>query len=97
MRHEDIASYQWFIQIVRQVYCQVRQDDGAATILTDKEDALIKALLEEILAGHHLFYKWHISKNVLACVIKYFDHSDTIQKWLYLWKKVYKAPILEAY
>ncbi len=63
MRHEDIASYRWLIQTVCQVYCQVGQNDGAAIILTDKEDALIKTLSDEMPAGHHLLCKWHISPN----------------------------------
>ena len=97
IRHEDIASYRWLIQTVRQVYCQVGQDDGAAVILTDKEDALIKALSEEMPAGYHLLCKWHISKNVIARATKYFDHSDNVQKWLHLWKEVCEASTFEAY
>lgn len=65
---------------MRKVYCQVRQTDGATITLTDKEDALIKAFLEEILAAHHLFCKWYISKNILAYDTKFFDHLDDVQK-----------------
>lgn len=97
IRYEDITSYRWLIQTVRQVYCQVGQDNSTVIILMDKEDALIKALLEKIPAGHHLLCKWHISKNILACATKYFDHSDNVQKWLHLWKEVCEAPTFEAY
>ena len=84
MRHEDIASYRWLIKTMCKVYCQVGQTDGANITLTDKEDALIKALSEEMPAAHHLFCKWHNSKNVLAHATKFFDHLDNVQKWLQL-------------
>lgn len=73
------------------------QNDGAAIILIDKEDALINVFSKKMPAGHHLLCKWHISKNVLARATKYFDHSDNVQKWLHLWKKVCEAPTFEAY
>lgn len=75
----------------------MEQNDGAAIILTDKEDALINVFSKKRPAGHHLLCKWHISKNVLARATKYFDHLDNVQKWLHLWKKVCEAPIFEAY
>ncbi len=52
--------------------------DSAAIILTDKEDILIKTLLEKMPISHHLLCKWYISKNVLAHATKYFDYSDNI-------------------
>lgn len=97
MQHEDIASYRWLIKTARKVYCQVGKIDGATITLTDKEDALIKALSEEMPAAHHLLCKWHISKNVLARATKFFDHSDDVQKWLQLWKEVCEAPIFQTY
>lgn len=81
MQYEDILSYQWLIKTVCKVYCQIRQTDGATITLTDKENALIKAFLEEIPTAYYLLCKWHISKNDFACATKFFDHSDDVQKW----------------
>ena len=51
---------------VKELYTQVRQEDGPEVVVNDKDDALIGNLHKIMSATHHMLCVWHINKNIQA-------------------------------
>lgn len=82
---------------IHELYTCIRQEEGPNVILTDKKDAVIAGLKEVLPASHHMLCTWHINKNIMAQVTKYFPNPEQLKDWISLWYSVYQAPTLQKY
>lgn len=48
-------------------------------------------------ASYHVLYIWHINKNVIICITKYFKEPDQVKAIMSKWYKVCQTLILGEY
>ena len=106
LRRETEADYNWALDYMRKIMAQ-NSIEEPASIVTDRELALIKSLNKQFPSSQHLLCRWHVNMNVLARTKQYFPGPTQVngqpvrhprfQGFLSSWNRLLSSPLESIY
>jgi hypothetical protein len=85
MTHETEDDYLWALNTIKDKCFTLKTP---SVITTDRERALINAIVQVVPSASHLLCRWHIGQNILSKLSTVVSNQDQRNERLDEWKKV---------
>lgn len=97
MKWETTRDYRWAITKLHQIFRNYGVDEQQVVFVTDRELALMTALLEIFPSAKALLCRWHINKNSFSRQSAAFQTQESFDEFIKAWNAVVNSSSEQEY